>query len=369
MGENLTTRGIDIRDIRIGDQIRAGGAMLEITKPRGPCTRARCVWRIAEAGHLRPAGEARDPASPRWGMSGFYAQRARAGAGAGGRPDRGRWASWPDGMRRRSASNSCCARRRTRTRRGISAPPAAGIARRVRPHRQLAAALRVRGATCSLTASSSRNPCCAIPERLLHVANSGTFYRALSVEEYRELLRSFLGEASLRRWIRALPPAAAAAHPAARRARRGDAGRSHAGALESRRRDPGRGVPARFARSWSARHGEPRLEDGGPAASSVISLGKLGGRELNYSSDIDLMFVYAGNGETDGPAPLTNKEFYKKVANEYTALLSTYTAEGQCYRVDLRLRPDGTLRRGLHLRGGRARLLQRSARAIGRSRC
>ena len=40
---------------------------------------------------------------------------------------------------------------------------------------------------------------------------------------------------------------------------------------------------------------------------------------------------------------LTNKEFYKKVANQYTELLSTYTAEGQCYRVDLRLRPDGTL--------------------------
>ena len=55
------------------------------------------------------------------------------------------------------------------------------------------------------------------------------------------------------------------------------------------------------------------------------------------------MFVYGANGETDGPAVLTNKEFYKKVANQYTALLSSYTAEGQCYRVDLRLRPDGTL--------------------------
>ena len=41
--------------------------------------------------------------------------------------------------------------------------------------------------------------------------------------------------------------------------------------------------------------------------------------------------------------PVSNKEFYKKVANEYTALLSSYTADGQCYRVDLRLRPDGTL--------------------------
>ena len=75
----------------------------------------------------------------------------------------------------------------------------------------------------------------------------------------------------------------------------------------------------------------------------MIALGKLGGRELNYSSDIDLMFVYGGAGESDGAAPLSNKEFYKKVANDYTAMLSTYTSEGQCYRVDLRLRPDGRL--------------------------
>src|SRR5437764_6518546 len=55
------------------------------------------------------------------------------------------------------------------------------------------------------------------------------------------------------------------------------------------------------------------------------------------------MFVYSGNGNTDSAESLTNKEFYKKVANEYTALLSAYNAEGQCYRVDLRLRPEGTL--------------------------
>lgn len=90
-----------------------------------------------------------------------------------------------------------------------------------------------------------------------------------------------------------------------------------------------------------ARHGTPRLEDGAKCGFSVISLGKLGGNELNYSSDIDLMFVYSANGHTDGPEPITNKEFFKKVANQYTELLSTYTAEGQCYRVDLRLRPDG----------------------------
>lgn len=95
------------------------------------------------------------------------------------------------------------------------------------------------------------------------------------------------------------------------------------------------------------RHGTPRYMDADmnsrPAGLTVISLGKLGGNELNYSSDIDLMFVYAGNGMTDGAQPMTNKEFFKKVANELTALLSTYTAEGMCYRVDLRLRPDGRL--------------------------
>jgi glutamate-ammonia-ligase adenylyltransferase len=91
------------------------------------------------------------------------------------------------------------------------------------------------------------------------------------------------------------------------------------------------------------RHGTPRCADDRECGLAVIALGKLGGRELNYSSDIDLMFVYTGNGETDGAQPISNKEFYKKVANQYTELLSTYTAEGLCYRVDLRLRPDGSL--------------------------
>jgi glutamate-ammonia-ligase adenylyltransferase len=75
----------------------------------------------------------------------------------------------------------------------------------------------------------------------------------------------------------------------------------------------------------------------------VIALGKLGGEELNYSSDIDLMFLYGRNGETSGPEVITNREFYKKLANRCTELLSTYTPEGLCYRVDLRLRPEGKL--------------------------
>ncbi len=87
-----------------------------------------------------------------------------------------------------------------------------------------------------------------------------------------------------------------------------------------------------------ARHGEP---DGSEFC--IISLGKLGGRELNYSSDIDLLFLYTRNGETSGPVPVTFKEFYRKVANQLTQLLSTYTPAGTAYRVDLRLRPDGRL--------------------------
>ncbi|MBK9170679.1 MAG: glutamine-synthetase adenylyltransferase [Bryobacterales bacterium] len=96
-----------------------------------------------------------------------------------------------------------------------------------------------------------------------------------------------------------------------------------------------------------AQHGAPRFTsetgDLRECGFAVIALGKLGGKELNYSSDIDLMFVYSGNGDTDGGDSISNKEFFKKLANRYTTLLSTYTPQGLCYRVDLRLRPDGRL--------------------------
>ncbi|MFN0169777.1 MAG: glutamine-synthetase adenylyltransferase [Bryobacteraceae bacterium] len=102
-----------------------------------------------------------------------------------------------------------------------------------------------------------------------------------------------------------------------------------------------------LSREFERRHGTPHFTGPGntlqPAHFAVLALGKLGGEELNYSSDIDLMFLYSGNGETDGPEPISTKEFFKKVANRLTELLSTYTSEGLCYRVDLRLRPEGTL--------------------------
>jgi glutamate-ammonia-ligase adenylyltransferase len=88
---------------------------------------------------------------------------------------------------------------------------------------------------------------------------------------------------------------------------------------------------------------ERRFGPPNPPSMTVLAVGKLGGRELNYSSDIDLMFFYGDNGETTGPHVLTNKEFFNKVVHQLTHLLSTYTSAGLCYRIDLRLRPEGTL--------------------------
>lgn len=94
-----------------------------------------------------------------------------------------------------------------------------------------------------------------------------------------------------------------------------------------------------------AQYGQPRTDDDSQTEShfAVIALGKMGGQELNYSSDIDLMFLYSANGQTAGPASISNKEFFKRASNQLTGLLSAYSAEGLCYRVDLRLRPDGSL--------------------------
>jgi MOSC domain-containing protein YiiM len=74
MGENLTIRGIDIRQIRIGDEFRAGGALLEITQPRGPCSALNVYGESLKLEVYDRKVKARDYTSPRWGMSGFYAR-------------------------------------------------------------------------------------------------------------------------------------------------------------------------------------------------------------------------------------------------------------------------------------------------------
>jgi glutamate-ammonia-ligase adenylyltransferase len=90
----------------------------------------------------------------------------------------------------------------------------------------------------------------------------------------------------------------------------------------------------RILQAQAERHGTPTT------GICVIALGKLGGKELNYSSDIDLLFLYGENGETS--RGLSHKEFFKHVAAQLTELLSTHTPAGFCYRIDLRLRPEGT---------------------------
>ncbi len=90
-----------------------------------------------------------------------------------------------------------------------------------------------------------------------------------------------------------------------------------------------------------ARHGEPIGPDGRPARFVVLALGKLGGEELNYSSDIDLIFLYDHEGATSGDRPISNAEFFARMGGAIVRLLSDHTAMGQAYRVDMRLRPEG----------------------------
>ena len=83
-----------------------------------------------------------------------------------------------------------------------------------------------------------------------------------------------------------------------------------------------------------------------PARSCIAALGKLGSRELNYSSDIDLVFLYSNEGTTSGigsRGAVTNREYFVKLAEYSTKLVGQQTGEGAAYRVDLRLRPHGSL--------------------------
>ncbi len=73
---------------------------------------------------------------------------------------------------------------------------------------------------------------------------------------------------------------------------------------------------------------------------SVLSLGKLGGNELNYSSDVDLMFLF-GDGTEPSGSPVSNREFFVRLAQQVTEILSRATPEGAVFRIDLRLRPQG----------------------------
>ncbi len=98
-------------------------------------------------------------------------------------------------------------------------------------------------------------------------------------------------------------------------------------------------------RQLLARHGQPRDADGQPQRLVVFALGKLGGSELNFSSDIDLVFAYPRAGSSDGPRPLDNEAWFMRAGQKLIQLLGDTTGEGFGFRVDMRLRPFGSVGR------------------------
>ena len=93
------------------------------------------------------------------------------------------------------------------------------------------------------------------------------------------------------------------------------------------------------------RVGAPRDAHGDETGLAVIGMGKLGGEELNYSSDVDLMFVYGAEGDTAGgpEGRLASGEYFARACRDIVSIIEAVTEEGYVFRVDLRLRPEGRL--------------------------
>lgn len=94
-------------------------------------------------------------------------------------------------------------------------------------------------------------------------------------------------------------------------------------------------------RELAGKHGQPQNPDGSPMDLVVVGMGKLGGSELNVSSDIDLIYLYPEEGQTTGASPLSYHEFFIRLGRKISAAISENTADGYVFRVDLRLRPWG----------------------------
>jgi glutamate-ammonia-ligase adenylyltransferase len=95
-------------------------------------------------------------------------------------------------------------------------------------------------------------------------------------------------------------------------------------------------------RALAAAHGTPiGAETGAPQRLVVIAMGKLGGGELNVSSDVDLVFAYPEEGETDGARRISNREFFDLLGRRVIGALSSVDGNGYVFRVDMRLRPYG----------------------------
>lgn len=92
---------------------------------------------------------------------------------------------------------------------------------------------------------------------------------------------------------------------------------------------------------FATRHGLVRDAEGRVQRLVVFGLGKLGGGELNFSSDVDLVYAYEQEGESDGPRSLPAEQYFARLGQQLAKLLDDMTADGFCHRVDLRLRPYG----------------------------
>ncbi|HEY4581557.1 MAG TPA: glutamine-synthetase adenylyltransferase, partial [Lysobacter sp.] len=93
---------------------------------------------------------------------------------------------------------------------------------------------------------------------------------------------------------------------------------------------------------FAARHGQVRDARGRVQRLVVFGLGKLGGGELNFSSDVDLVYAYENAGESDGARPLDAERYFTRLGQQLAKLLDEPTIDGFCHRVDLRLRPFGS---------------------------
>jgi len=95
------------------------------------------------------------------------------------------------------------------------------------------------------------------------------------------------------------------------------------------------------SKALEEKHGTPCNAEGEAQKLIIIGLGKLGGYELNMSSDVDIIFCYPDKGVCDGRRGFANEQFFTRLARKVIHSLSQITADGFCFRVDTRLRPFG----------------------------
>ncbi|WP_414710802.1 bifunctional [glutamate--ammonia ligase]-adenylyl-L-tyrosine phosphorylase/[glutamate--ammonia-ligase] adenylyltransferase [Pseudoxanthomonas sp.] len=113
---------------------------------------------------------------------------------------------------------------------------------------------------------------------------------------------------------------------------------------------------------FAQRHGVVRAADGSAQRLVVFGLGKLGGGELNFSSDIDLVYAYPQGGESDGARSLAAEDYFMRLGQRLARLLDEPTVDGFCHRVDLRLRPFGNAGRVALSFAGMDQYFQREGR-------